>query len=323
MNRIPLTRALLTGGLLLAVVVGCGDAEQPPDDVVTALAEHGDEIASALESLCPIETDADGQIVAVDLTNRSPSHRGLDRIADLPQLRRLYLSSPTIRETGFRALLRCRKLDTLWIAGGNLDDPVWQALASLKQLKRLHLIVTPLSVSAPRQLAELENLEFLNIAGIGVTADTIDALTELEHLHTLILNQTRIGDDSVKALATIGSLRRISLNGLPIHDESLESLATGRQHGGRQRLNRNWPRISTAGQHRQADQRHPPIQISKFQNLDHGRHHLFRDSGQVHHAADMINLRMPGHVVHGITARPLGSPAEPFSGYDQADRHRT
>ena len=121
--------------LALAGLSGCGDPEGPPDDVVSALAEHGDQMATALESLCPLETYADVQIVAVDLTNFQLSNLGLKRISRLTQFQRLYLSSPSITEAGFRSLADCPSLGTLWITGGDLDEQAWQALGSLKQLK--------------------------------------------------------------------------------------------------------------------------------------------------------------------------------------------
>ena len=42
-------RTILASVLLLATAGGCGTSTSPPDDVVSALAEHGDEIATALD----------------------------------------------------------------------------------------------------------------------------------------------------------------------------------------------------------------------------------------------------------------------------------
>ena len=105
----------LAAGVFLTAIGGCDESQLPPDDVLTALSRHNDQIGTALQSLCPIETDSDGQIVAIDLTNLQVSDRGLDRIAELPRLRRLYLSTPAIGEPGFTSLQRSDTLSLIHI----------------------------------------------------------------------------------------------------------------------------------------------------------------------------------------------------------------
>jgi internalin A len=80
---------------------------------------------------------------------------GVSEIGNLQKLERLFLSGPKFTNEGARALLSCKNLQELGIAGNGINDGVIPTLAKMQSLKSLSLDCTRVSDAGIEQLRKL------------------------------------------------------------------------------------------------------------------------------------------------------------------------
>ncbi len=134
-----------------------------------------------LRALRPLELLDD-----LDLGETKVTAAGLDDIAALPSLRKLYLPVSIEADDIARRLVGMKDLEVL--SGGN----------------------EKFSNDGLRNIAKFESLEYLDIAGNRFTADGLRELQRLHHLRRLTFWHCGITDDGIAAISAIPSVRGLA-----------------------------------------------------------------------------------------------------------------
>jgi len=156
--------------------------------------------ATVTDSLMP-QVAACDSLQVLDLRSTRVTGAGLKTLAGLPHLSQLYVPGlyltdadlPKIAEvknltvldlsgnrqitaSGVAKLAPLTNLTYLWLSGTNVDDSVFDTLASMKQLKVVNLSGAKITDSGIGKLAELKKLERVDLSGADLTKETVDEL---------------------------------------------------------------------------------------------------------------------------------------------------
>jgi hypothetical protein len=157
---------------------------------------------------------------------------GLAALADLPQVRSLFLSG-TYTDEGLKHLARLTsvtKLHLTYPALGagfevNVTDAGAKELARMQQLESLNLYSTHITDAGLAHLATLPKLRSLHLSHASITDDGLRTLWKSKTLEELELAGCKISDRGASILANYSNLRTLDLRANALTDASVESLA--------------------------------------------------------------------------------------------------
>ena len=182
-----------------------------------------------------IETDEDGQVTRIELTDNLLVSRLPPELGDLPRLELLslfknYLSGPIPPELGKLSSLlllflsgnrltgsippelgNLHNLHQLHLMENQLTGRIPPELGDLHKLRGLHLFENQLSGSIPSELGRLSNLVDLSVIDNELTGAIPSALGELPNLRNLHLDQNELTGAIPRELGDLSSLVRLSL----------------------------------------------------------------------------------------------------------------
>jgi tRNA A-37 threonylcarbamoyl transferase component Bud32 len=150
---------------------------------------------------------------------------GLDRLADLPDLRSLKLQGPWVSDASLPRLKGLKSLQRLDLVATGVTDAGLTHLSALANLTHLMLIQTPVTDAGLVHLQALRNLHDLELGGTRVTEAGMDHLAALPNLTGLLnLNNSKVTDAWLGRLKSLSRLTALSLANNPVTDAGLASL---------------------------------------------------------------------------------------------------
>jgi hypothetical protein len=105
------------------------------------------------------------QILLLDLTESRITDSGLELIASLPRLERLYLTSVVhVTDSGLRHVTKCQSLRELCILDTSVTDEGIGHLKGLKNLERLRIGSPDMSGAGIGHLMDIKTLSYLSLS---------------------------------------------------------------------------------------------------------------------------------------------------------------
>ncbi len=176
--------------LLIAVLVtGC--SATPEEQALALIQGVGGSVRS----------DAEGQVVSVDLSETPARDDALAAIAVFPHVQTINCTNASrITGRGLAALGGLAELDTLYLAHTEVDDAGLRHIRHLKSLKTLQLGHTKITDVGMPALDSLTGLQTLSISGTAVSDKGLVQLRDLRNLSTLVLRDTKTTRRGVQEL---------------------------------------------------------------------------------------------------------------------------
>lgn len=193
--------------------------------------------------------EKDGAIVEVDLMNKSFEPADVELIAQLSDVVKLSISSPSVNDENFALLAKMPKLQQLLMLNCGITDEGLKSVPDFPELKVLNLRgcanMTDAGMEYVAKAPKLDNLALLytkigdegvialkgmklralDLRGLRLTGSACQALAEMTTLESLKLRNAReIMDYSFQELKTLVNLKSLSLEDLAITDSALEIL---------------------------------------------------------------------------------------------------
>lgn len=173
-----------------------------------------------------VTTDAQGDVIAVDLQASWVSDGELALLAKLPKLRQLDLSMTRITDAGLRALRAASELEEVNLYYAELiTDEGLGAARGWPRLKRLNLRGTKASDNALEYLAATPELEWLDVGFSQVTDSGLYRLAALPKLRTLVLGGNKLTETGLAAISELRHLEVLDLGGKQRTDSGLWSVS--------------------------------------------------------------------------------------------------
>ncbi|MBZ2178269.1 MAG: hypothetical protein K7J47_11245 [Acidobacteria bacterium] len=164
----------------------------------------------------PLERNAAGDVIALDLTGAWVTDAALDRlVSQYPKLERLTLAHTRITDAGFQHLAKLqhvRELDCFFAEFFTADGLAH--LASWRRLERLNLRGTRVTSKAFEHIAKWKTLRELDISYTQIDDANLELLAELPLLETLALGGTPLTAAGLGQLRLLPSLRNLDLSGV-------------------------------------------------------------------------------------------------------------
>jgi internalin A len=161
-----------------------------------------------------IQSDASGNIVAVNLRGSWVNDVELINVLGLPQLEKLDLSHTRITDEGMLLLKTAPKISDLNLYYAELiTDQGMTAIKGWKHLKRLNVRGTRISDGTLEIVSHLTQLEALDIANTPITDNGLDQLITLTRLKELSLGGRRLNDNVLEMLRLLPTLTHLDLSG--------------------------------------------------------------------------------------------------------------
>jgi Leucine-rich repeat (LRR) protein len=225
------------------------------DDDLKGIARHAVRLRSLQCDRCPITDDSREAVLSMTgleelAVNRSDlSDRFVMAVSQLPNLRRLDVGGIGATPAVLKSIAKCRNLESLGLAGMDMDQGTivdFQWLGSLKALKSLDLRGVDLSRREMQIVAALPELEVLSCnphrqlpppesgdpfqAGRRIPADDVlEPLKNAPKLKTVRLMGADLSNSGLEYLAAIQSLRRLDCSMTLIDDGSAACFAKMQQ----------------------------------------------------------------------------------------------
>ena len=166
--------------------------------------------------------NANGRVTRLDLRGQrnpdtgEPVPHGLTgpipaELGDLSELRVLFLSRNTLRESIPRELSNLARLDSLTLGGNQLVGPIPPELGSLEGLRALWLWGNNLTGSIPAELGGLASLEVLSLSDNQLAGEIPAELGGLTSLERLYLQDNDLTGSIPAELGGLTSLERLYL----------------------------------------------------------------------------------------------------------------
>jgi len=149
---------------------------------------------------------------------------GLAHLSDLHELDDLVIYGTAITDEGFRHLRDLRKLARLNMQGLPVGDGAFSHLALLINLETLHASHTKVTDKGLATLANLTQLEVLDLSGTRITDTGLAHLKRLTRLRELSLADNQITAAGIRHLANLTDLEQLALGGCPVNDDAVEYL---------------------------------------------------------------------------------------------------
>ncbi|MBQ6615287.1 MAG: hypothetical protein IJH67_02860 [Thermoguttaceae bacterium] len=218
-------------------------------DASTISPELKEKAITRIKEIQGTYVEKDGAIVEVDIMNKSFEPADVELIAQLSDVVKLSISSPSVNDQNFALLSKMPKLQTLLMLNCGITDEGLKSVPDFPELKVLNLRgcanMTDAGMESVAKAPKLDNLALLytkigdegvialkgmklralDLRGLRLTGSACQALAEMTTLESLKLRNAReIMDYSFQELKTLVNLKSLSLEDLAITDSALEIL---------------------------------------------------------------------------------------------------
>lgn len=134
--------------------------------------------------------------------------RCLERIGQMPDMRRLWISSRTITPQAWRHLAGLHRMESLYVRGTTFDDAAMKTLEGMPELQELMLDDTKITDAGMASLAGLTKLGDLGLLNTKITDKGIANLRGMTELHNLFVAGTQV---TVKGLEVVPQKQKMSM----------------------------------------------------------------------------------------------------------------
>ncbi len=218
-------------------------------DASTISPELKEKAITRIKEIQGTYVEKDGAIVEVDVMNKSFEPADVELIAQLSDVVKLSISSPSVNDENFALLAKMPKLQQLLMLNCGITDEGLKSVPDFPELKVLNLRgcanMTDAGMEYVAKAPKLDNLALLytkigdegvialkgmklralDLRGLRLTGSACQALAEMTTLESLKLRNAReIMDYSFQELKTLVNLKSLSLEDLAITDSALEIL---------------------------------------------------------------------------------------------------
>jgi hypothetical protein len=202
-------RALL---LLLALVTGCSptnvssEVYEPSLDeqLRSVLSGQSDEIVSAAaladDDLAVIEKATALRILIVENQESRITARGIQSLANLPNLEHLRLRGPGVDDAALAEIAKLTSLQILNTPRGEFTDAGLQQLKSLPNLVQLRFGSPHVTDAGMKTLVELPALRRLHLIDVPITDAGLHVLATIDQLESLYIDGAAVSDASYDEL---------------------------------------------------------------------------------------------------------------------------
>ena len=159
-----------------------------------------------------VTTNDDGRVTELDLRNNQLTGEIPEELAQLTQLRHLYLFGNQLRGAIPVELAQLPQLRHLYLFGNQLRGAIPVELAQLTQLRNLYLFGNQLQGAIPEELAQLSQLETLALGSNQLTGEIPVELSQLAQLQDLDLSDNPLTGEIPVELAQLPQLRHLDLS---------------------------------------------------------------------------------------------------------------
>jgi Leucine-rich repeat (LRR) protein len=164
-------------------------------------------------------------VLWLTVENSQITDDGLLSIAQLTDLRRLYLGNSQITGMNLSRLQSLQKLDYLSLKQLPIDDEDLARLPALPELKSLGLDSTRITDAGLEHLKRYPQLQVLWLDHTKVTDEGVKQLTNLDGLRILYLQGMATPGPGLAALEKLPNLTYLSLKGATLQPDTLKHLA--------------------------------------------------------------------------------------------------
>jgi hypothetical protein len=189
-------------------------AKRPCRDVDLELIAH----FSSLEALTPVSADGG------EMTDSM-----LEKIAELHNLRELWIDGKDVSDKGLICLANCARLERLTIGGIHGTPRITASaigeLRCLHNLTSLRLLDADGTDSKLESAAAIQSLKTLEVHGGQVTDDGVATLTQLAKLEVVDLSGTGVTDAGVQHLHEFPRLREVNVASTAVDDIGVRYVA--------------------------------------------------------------------------------------------------
>jgi hypothetical protein len=151
--------------------------------------------------------------------------QGMKKLATLPLLEWLSLSSVSAVDGDFSALSECKQMGFLYLVSANVSDASLKDITHLERLRALHLYATPISDAGLKHISTMAQLEDLSLGKTKITDAGLSSLKGLTNLKSLSLHSAEVSDQGLKNLPALDQLEVLSLALTKVTDKGLKELA--------------------------------------------------------------------------------------------------
>ncbi len=167
----------------------------------------------------------DWTIEAISLrTNSLATDDFMSRLAQVPNVRRLYLHDAKLTAIGVRHLCAIPTLEELWLTHVPVGDEIMKDVVRLPALKRLVIALTNISDASLNYLKQMPQLTFLDVSGTTVSDSGLRELSNLRQLTYLNFRGTSISDVGLEHLTNLKKLKTLILERTRVSSQGLESI---------------------------------------------------------------------------------------------------
>jgi hypothetical protein len=161
----------------------------------------------------PLRRNERGEVEVFDVYDAEiADKRELDRLRELPHLKKVSLSNVRCREEHLEVLGQLTGLEDLDLRGmKQVTRRTVEWFANLPNLKRLLLIRVGLDDDATRSMATMSSLRTLCLLDLPITSQGVCQLVALSGLETLSLGNTSIDDQALEHVARLKNLCRLEI----------------------------------------------------------------------------------------------------------------
>ena len=252
------TWILLAGSPLVIGLVGCGDKEEPIDEVLATddpvekpTFSEEEQAIVALRKMSSVEVHKDSDNVVevnfsrkgadpalaaareylvklkrltVDLGATDVTDAGLKNLNGLTNLQSLFLINTNITDAGLKHLKGLTSLQFLNLRTNDVTDAGLEHLRGLTQLEVLWLDFTQVTDAGLKHLNGLTNLQSLGLEDTQVTDAGLVHLKGLAKLDSLSLSETNVTDVALEHLKGLTHLEHLWLTGTSVTDDGVKKL---------------------------------------------------------------------------------------------------
>lgn len=161
----------------------------------------------------------------LDLSHNLIGDTGIEALAGLPVLNRLYLAWNNIGSAGAASLAQLRSLVWLDASYNDIDNTGAAALAALPMLHSLNLFWNDIDALGIAALSKSTTLSFLDASFNEIGSGGAAELAKMPCLQTLNLKGTYLGADGAIELAKSPSLTSLDASSNNVGDQGAEALA--------------------------------------------------------------------------------------------------
>ena len=168
----------------------------------------------------------------LNLTGEYITAAGIGHLSGLTNLTTVYLNRT--RVASLEPLRACTAIDSLGLAGTEIDDRGLATVAGFRKLKRLGLVDTRVTDLGLRHLTGLNMLIELDLEGCRISDEGLKSLSAMTRMSTLGLGRTGIGDAGLDRIKHMKQITFLFLNDTKVSDAGLAkltNLASCRQIG--------------------------------------------------------------------------------------------